>query len=78
MSVVVDQTQHREIRRRLRASGSSFLKIARELAITPTTVVTASLGRCKSRRVEEAIAGKLGTSPEALWPDRYDEEEDEK
>lgn len=71
VQLIIDQDRHKKIRQQLRAVGSSFSKVARELQLSPVTVVTASLGRCTSRRVEEAIAQKLATTPEELWPERH-------
>ena len=44
---------------------------AYELGLSSTTVITVSQGKCRSRRVECAIALKLGTSPEELCPNKY-------
>ncbi len=55
---------------RLRLAGSSLANIAQEMGVAATTVTHVSQGRCRSRRIERAIASKLGTTPEALWPDR--------
>lgn len=71
MQLIIDHDRHKKIRQQLRAVGSSFSKVARELQLSPVTVVTASLGRCTSRRVEEAIAQKLATTPEELWPEHH-------
>lgn len=67
----MDQHCHYGIKMRLHAVGSSFSQIARELGLSTTTVITASQGKCTSRRVELAIAEKLGSNPEQLWPSRY-------
>lgn len=64
--------QHEYIKMRLRLVGSSLAIIARELGIQPTTVTAASLGKRRSRRIETAIADRLGVTPRALWPERYD------
>ena len=56
---------------RLRLVGSSFAKIAKELEVSASTVAAVSAGRGRSRRIEAAIATKLDTQPERLWPERY-------
>lgn len=67
---------HREeLKARLRLSGSSLAEVARELGITKQTVNTVVSGRSRSRRIEEAIAQKLGMSLEEVWPGRYPEAE---
>lgn len=51
--------------------GSSLAQIARELGVTPTTVTIVSQGFRRSRRIEAAIAARLGVAPARLWPERY-------
>ena len=65
-----DLQKHEEIKMRLRLAGSSLANIAQGLNVSATTVTQVSQGRHRSKRIEGAIAGKLGTTPEALWPDR--------
>jgi lambda repressor-like predicted transcriptional regulator len=67
--------QHERIKRRLRKQGSSLAEIARELAVAKTTVTSVSQGYRRSRRIEAAIAAKLGSTPQQLWPARYPVEE---
>ena len=66
-----DPERHADIRRRLRAVGCSTAQIARELGLDPSTVTVVSQGHRTSDRVQTAIAKKLGTTPEALFPERY-------
>lgn len=63
--------QHERIKMRLRLCGSSLADIARELAVARTTVTSVSQGYRRSRRIEAAIAVKLGVTPAQLWPHRY-------
>lgn len=56
---------------RLRLAGTSLSEVARELGVAPTTVTSVSQGYRRSRRIEAAIAAKLGQLPEVLWLDRY-------
>lgn len=63
--------QHERIKMRLRLAGSSLSAIARQLGVAATTVTSVSQGYRRSRRIEAAIADKLGVTTEALWPDRY-------
>lgn len=67
----VDNAAHQNVKRKLHAIDSSFAQIARELNRSVTTVITVSQGKCTSKLVAEAIASKLNTSPENLWPQRY-------
>lgn len=62
---------HERIKMRLRLVGSSLSEVARELGVRPTTVTSVSQGYRRSRRIEAAIAAKLGKSAESVWPDRY-------
>lgn len=63
--------QHERIKMRLRLAGSSLAEVARELSVAGTTVTSVSQGYRRSRRIESAIADKLGVTPGSLWPDRY-------
>lgn len=65
---------HEMLRARLRLAGSSFSLVAREMGITPASVSLVSQGIRRSRRVQQVLAEKLGTTPEKIWPERYDEE----
>ncbi len=56
---------------RLRLAGTSLADVSRELEVSPTTVTSVSQGYRRSRRIESAIASKLGVLPQQLWPDRY-------
>lgn len=69
-----DEFCHEMIRARLRLAGTSFSDIARELSITPASVSLVSQGRRRSRPVQQAIAEKLDTTPERIWPERYRQE----
>lgn len=63
--------QHERTKMRLRLAGSSLACVARELGVAGTTVTCVSQGHRRSRRIEAAIAEKLGVQPRDLWPDRY-------
>lgn len=63
--------RHERIKMRLRLCGCSLADIARELTVARTTVTSVSQGYRRSRRIEAAIADKLGVTPAQLWPDRY-------
>lgn len=73
---VVDLDLHASIKARLKGAGSGINALARELGVTPSTITTVSQGYHRSQRIQEAIAAKIGTTPEALWPDRYEESND--
>lgn len=63
--------RHEKIKMRLRLAGSSLASVARELGVAGTTVTCVSQGYRRSRRIEAAIALKLGLQPGDLWPERY-------
>lgn len=63
--------QHERIKMQLRLAGSSLSRIARDLSVAATTVTSVSQGHRRSRRIEAAIAEKLGIMPQDLWLDRY-------
>jgi lambda repressor-like predicted transcriptional regulator len=66
-----DLQQHERVKMQLRLRGSSLAQIARDLAVARTSVTSVCQGRHRSRRIECAIAEKLGLRPEQLWPERY-------
>ncbi|TSK08581.1 MAG: hypothetical protein FPO08_04555 [Geobacter sp.] len=53
------------IKGQLELAGLSFATIARELGVSRQAV------RKPSRRMEKAIAEKIGLPPERIWPERY-------
>lgn len=59
-----------DIKAALRKQGWTLASIANELDIDPSAVSHA-LTRQRSRRIEQAIASKLGRSPQEIWPHRY-------
>ncbi|KIC43455.1 hypothetical protein RA27_05305 [Ruegeria sp. ANG-R] len=63
-----------KIKYELQKAGSSFIRVARDLGISHSTVLAVSNSRGVSARVQDSIAEKLGVSPSELWPERYQEE----
>lgn len=59
---------------RLRLAGHSFSSIAAELKINTGAVSNCCAGVIKSKRIQSAIAGKLGEDPASIWPSRYPEQ----
>lgn len=66
--------RHAEIRDGLRAAGSSLSALARELGVAGPTVTIVSQGHRRSRRIERAIAERLGRDVRDVFPDRYRED----
>lgn len=64
--------RHERIKMKLRLAGSSLAQVARELQVQPTTVTSVSRGLSRSKRIESRIAEVLRTTPDKLWPDRYE------
>ncbi|MDX8347400.1 helix-turn-helix domain-containing protein [Cognatiyoonia sp. IB215446] len=56
---------------RLQLANSSFNEIARELGLSHSTVLDVSNSRGVSMKVAQAIAEKIGSSPDELWPGKY-------
>lgn len=56
---------------RLRLLGHSFSSIAEELKINTGAVSNCCSGVIKSKRIQGAIAAKLGEDPATIWPSRY-------
>lgn len=69
--MAVDLDRHEHVKRRLKAANSSLSNVARRLALSPTTVTVVSQGYRTSGRVQAEIAAVLGTTPETLFPERY-------
>jgi len=65
--------KHSLLKFRLSQNGTSMAKIARELGITNSSVTVVSQGYRRSKRVEKALAEALNTTPELLFPSRYEE-----
>ena len=60
-----------EIAYRLRRLGIKQIDIARELGVSPSAVAAVIHGKKTAYAVAASVAGKLSTSPEDLWPNRY-------
>lgn len=69
-----DDFHHEFLKAKLRRAGTNFSAVARELGITPASVSLVSQGLRRSRPVQQALAEKLGTTPEQIWPERYKQE----
>lgn len=59
-----------DIKAGLRKRGLSQAKIATQCGVLPSAVCHTLRGD-RSRRIEAAIARAIGSTPEALWPERY-------
>ncbi|MGK7345429.1 MAG: helix-turn-helix domain-containing protein [Candidatus Nitrospinota bacterium M3_3B_026] len=71
MNIPESARERREwIKYQLRLRGDNLASIAREMGVSRHASILAL--RKPYPRMERAIAGKLGMSPSALWPERYD------
>lgn len=69
-----DLANHELLKFRLRHEKKLTLsEIAKRLNIKPGSVTAVSQGYRRSRRVEQALADALNTTPEKLFPDRNHE-----
>ncbi|RZJ19393.1 MAG: hypothetical protein EON91_01525 [Brevundimonas sp.] len=68
---MIDDKRHARIKSALGLKGLTLSDIARSLDVTPSTVSIVSRGHRRSRRIEQAIADALGSSPAQIWPNRY-------
>ena len=68
---MIEEKRHQQIRAALALRGITLSAIARDLDVKPTTMTIVSKGYRRSRRIEQAIAAALGTSPAQIWPERY-------
>ncbi|THK34057.1 DNA-binding protein [Ensifer sp. MPMI2T] len=71
----VDIARHDEIKRLLRARRVTFLTIATEVGVSREYVTMVCQGHRSSHRIQQAIANKLGVTPESLWPQKYPDKE---
>lgn len=70
----IDKAKHSHIKAALIECGSGVSALARELSVAPSTVTVVSQGYRRSKRIETAIARKLGKQPSEIWPERYEGE----
>lgn len=63
--------RHEDLKCELRKRGVALARIAADLNVSRTFVSRALLGRCRSVRVESAVAEILGKPAATLWPERY-------
>lgn len=66
------QRRHRQVRAALECKGITLSQIAAELGVSPSSVSAVSLGRSRSRTIEEAICRYLDTDVATLWPSRIE------
>ena len=76
MNSLSDLEIHEQVKCDLRTRQSSLAKLSRELGVSCGAMSLVSCGLKRSRRIERAIAEKLSTTPEALYPNRYNKKED--
>ncbi len=62
---------HERLKAELRIRGTSLARVARDLGVSDAALTLVGKGCNRSRRIEKALAGAVGTTPEALFPDRY-------
>ncbi|SMR71982.1 transcriptional regulator, Nlp family [Aliiroseovarius halocynthiae] len=58
----------------LKSAGVTLRSIARDVGVSHTAVTDVARGARRSKRIEQAIADSLNTTPELLWSDRYGQE----
>ncbi len=63
--------RHEEIKKSLKAAGSSMTQIADELGLSQSTVTIVCQGHRVSDRVQQKVAERLSTTAEELFPERY-------
>lgn len=71
----VDLERHAFIKARLEIAGWSLSALGKSIGVAQSSVSTVSQGYRRSHKIQSAIAEKLGTTPEKLWPDRYPPEQ---
>lgn len=71
LPLVANIAKHERLKCELRLKGSSLAQLSRELGLSISSVSTVSQGYRRSERIQKAIAKKLGTTPQEIWPERY-------
>ena len=56
-----------KIKGRLTEEGVKLVDIAEELGVSRSAVTATLAGRNQSPRIREAVAKRLGTTPDKLW-----------
>ena len=72
----IDLARHQEILGRLHQAGFTISSLAAQLKVAPGTVTIVSQGHRKSHRIQSAIAEILGVTPQELFPERYEQGEE--
>lgn len=65
---------HERVKAELRIRGTSLAQVSRELGVSDSWLTLVGKGFYRSKRIEKALADALGTTPEKLYPERYQEE----
>ena len=68
---MIDDKRHAQIKSALALKGLTLSSVARALGVAPGTVSIVSRGFRRSRRIESALATAVGSTPEKVWPERY-------
>lgn len=66
---------HERLKAELRIRGTSLSKLSRELGVSAAAMTLVGQGLLRSKRIEQAIAETLATTPEALWQRENGEDE---
>ena len=66
------------IRRELKRRGLSLRAFALEIGKAPSGVISVAAGNMKSRCIADALAARVGSTAEEIWPRLYGQVELEK
>ncbi|WP_425025642.1 helix-turn-helix domain-containing protein [Paracoccus versutus] len=72
----MNNARREQIKCDLRTKNLSFSRLSQISGIDPSVFSAVCAGRKRSRRVARLIAQALGTTPEALWPEVYGDQND--
>lgn len=64
---------HERLKAELRIRGTSLAQISRDLGVSDSALTLVGKGFHRSLRIERALADAVGSTPQALFPDRYEE-----
>ncbi|GFE49029.1 hypothetical protein So717_07820 [Roseobacter cerasinus] len=71
IDIAVDRERHAHIKYQLELRGLSLAEIAEQIGVGASAVSSVSLGKSRSKRIEQALAAALDKTPEELFPERY-------
>lgn len=71
IDIAVDRERHAHIKYQLELLGLRLADVAAQIGVGASAVSSVSLGKSRSRKIEEHLAALLSQKAEELFPERY-------